>query len=252
MFSFRTSKQEPNTRLKDSIDSPASLKNDPPDSNETITEEKKLEEKILSLYQVAWLGIYQVHDKDGRSHAFRLAELFYGAGMSSYVDKTEQEAGDDHGNKRPRRKTGAETRVIDPLWTALSKEGLSSLKLFEGLSIASLESVIELVEAYVREIASVNALYQVLRELQVGFRTPTEDDEQAVIKNFVPVSNDFARRLRHLDAKLNVLVSDLEDEFWNEHGAVKGREGWRVHDVLFPRFPARTGKKMSFSSSMKI
>ncbi|CAI7627548.1 unnamed protein product [Penicillium pancosmium] len=223
MFSFRTSKQEPNTQPRDK-----KLKNVPSDSIETITEEKKLEDKILSLYHVAWLGIYQVHDKDGRSHAFRLAELFYGAGMSSYVDKTEQELSDDHGNKRPRGKTGAETRVLDPLWTALSKEGLSSLKLFEGLSVASLESVIELVEAYVKEVASVNALYQLLRELQV------------------------ARRLRHLDARLKVLVLDLEDEFWNEHGAVKGREGWRVHDVLFPRFPGRTGKKMSFASSMKF
>ncbi|KAJ5984641.1 hypothetical protein N7481_006740 [Penicillium waksmanii] len=250
MFSFRTSKQELNTRPRDSIDSPASLKNVPLDSKEAITEEKKLVDKILSLYQAAWLGIYQAHDKVGRSHASRLAELFYGAGMSSYVDKDEQEPSDLHRNTRGRWK--AETRVLDPLWTALSKEGLSSLKLFEGLSVASLESVIELVEAYVKEVASVNALYKLLRDLQVGFRTPTEDDEQTVLKKFVPALNDFARRLRHLDARLNVLVTDLEEEFWNKHGAVKGREGWRVHDVLFPRSSARTGKKISLSSSMKV
>lgn len=79
--------------------------------------------------------------------------------------------------------------------TALDKEGPRSPKLFGGLSVESLEAVIELLEAYAKEIAGVDALYQLLRELQVGFRTPRKEDEKAVLKQFDPVTDDFARRL---------------------------------------------------------
>ena len=99
--------------------------------------------------------------------------------MSSYVDKSEQEIKGGHGNN-PRKYTGANSRVLDPLWTALQKNGLKSLKLFEGISVKSLEAVIELLEAYVKEVTAVNGMYQLLRGLQVGYRTPTKDDEQAV------------------------------------------------------------------------
>jgi len=249
MFNFLSSKNEPNTRPRYSIDSPASLKKIPSASNDIITEEKKLEAKIFSLYRLVWLGIYQVHDKEGRTHASRLAELFEGAGMSSYVDKSKQEPSDQQRNSL-RSRIGAESCVLDPLWTALKKKGPMSLKLFEGMSVTSLEAVIELLEAYAKEIDSVNALYQLLRELQVGFRTPTEDDEKAVLTQFIPAANDFARRLLHLDARLKVLVTDMEEQFWNEHGAVKGREGWLVHYELFSQSLAR-GKKMSLISSMK-
>ncbi|KAJ5166880.1 uncharacterized protein N7482_005661 [Penicillium canariense] len=235
---------------RDRVNSPSSLQKLPSATDKIITEEKKLETKIFSLYRLAWLGIYQVHDEDGPDHATRLAQLFDGAGMSSYVDKSEQELNDHHRDTRGRY-TGSDSRVLLPLWTALKKKGLMSLKLFEGLSITSLEAVIELLEAYVKEVTSVNALYHTLRELQVGYRSPTEDDEQAVLKQFVPGANQFSRRLLHLDARLKVLVSDMEDDFWNEHGAAKGREGWVVHYALFPGLSTRHGKKKSLMSSMK-
>lgn len=247
MFGFLSSKYEPNGSPRDSVDSTSSLKKLPSASDKINTEKESLEAKIFCLYHLAWLGIYQVHDENGRDHATRLAELFDGAGMSSYVDNSEQELNDHHRNNRGRY-TGAESCVLKPLWTALNNKGLMSLKLFEGLSVTSLEATIELLEAYVKEVTSVNTLYQVLRELQVGFRTPTEGDEQAVLKQFVPVANQFAKRLLHLDARLKVLVSDMEDEFWNEHGDAKGRKGWLVHYALFSPLSARAGKKPSLMS----
>jgi hypothetical protein len=250
MFDFLSSKHEPNGSPRDIVDDTSSLEKLPSASDKINTEKKSLEAKIFCLYHLAWLGIYQVHDENGRDHAARLAELFDGAGMSSYVDNSEQELNDHCRNNR-RRYIGAESSVLNPLWTALNKKGLISLKLFEGLSVTSLEAVIELLEAYVKEVTTVNTLYQVLRELQVGFRTPTEGDEQAVLKQFVPVANQFAKRLLHLDARLKVLVSDMEDEFWNEHGAAKGREGWLVHYALFPPSSARAGRRTSLLSSSK-
>lgn len=249
MFDFLSIKHDPNKSSRNSVNSSSSLKRIPSASDNIDIKKKNLQAKIFSLYRIAWLGIYQIHDEHGRDHVTRLAELFIGAGMSSYVDKSEQEFNDRHGNN-PRRYTGAESRFLNPLGLALQKNGLKSLKLFEGISIASLEAVIELLEAYVKEVTAVNDLYQLLRELQVGFRTPTEGDEQAVLERFIPVANQFAKRLLHLDARLKVLVSDMEDEFWNEYGAVQDREGWVVHNALFPSFLGR-GKKMSLMSSMK-
>ncbi|KAJ6028781.1 hypothetical protein N7540_004357 [Penicillium herquei] len=250
MFGFLSSKHEPNGSPRDSVDATSTLEKLPSASDKINTEKKSLEAKIFCLYHLAWLGIYQVHDQNGGDHATRLAELFEGAGMSSYVDNSEQELS-DHSRNTQRRYIGAESCVLNPLWIALNKKGLLSLKLFEGLSVTSLEAVIELLEAYVKEVTTVDTLYQVLRELQVGFRTLTEDDEQAVLKQFIPVANQFAKRLLHLDARLKVLVSDMEDEFWNEHGAAKGREGWSVHYAVFLPLSARAGRKTSFMSSSK-
>ncbi|KAJ5915295.1 hypothetical protein N7454_011049 [Penicillium verhagenii] len=249
MFDFLSSKHEPNGSPRDSVDTTSTLEKLPSASDKINTEKESLEAKIFCLYHLAWLGIYQVHDRNGRDHATRLAELFDGAGMSFYVDNSEQEPSDPY-RKNQGRHSGAESCVLNPLRTALNKKGLMSLKLFEGLSITSLEAVVELLEAYVKEVAGVNTLYQVLRELQVGFRTPTEADEQAVLEQFVPIANQFAKRLLHLDARLKVLVSDMEDEFWNEHGAAKGREGWSVHYALFSP-SARAGKKPSLFSPSK-
>lgn len=242
MFDFLSTRQEPNKSSQNSFDASSNLNNLPSASDKVDAEKKNLQANIFSLYRRAWLGIYQVHDERGPEHGARLGELFIGAGMSSYVDKSEQEFKDGHGNNS-RRYTGANSRVMDPLSTALQRNGLKSLKLFEGISVKSLEAVIELLEAYVKEVTAVNGMYQLLRELQVGYRTPTKDDEQAVLEGFVPVANEFAKRLLHLDARLKVLVSDMEDEFWNEYGAIQGRDGWFVHSALFPSFSGR-GKKM--------
>ncbi|KAJ5624125.1 hypothetical protein N7510_000434 [Penicillium lagena] len=209
---------------------------------ETMSQEKKLETKIFSLYRSIWFGIYRVHDRHGPTHVNRLAELFAGAGMSSFGNKPEEKLDDHHGNTR--YKLG-DLRVLQPLHKALTNAGPGSLKLFDGLSVASLETVIELLQCYVNEIASVNTLYQLLRGLQVGFRMPTKDDEKAVLEQFVPVADDFARRILHLDARLDVLVSELEDEFWNKYGPVDGRHGWLVHDVLFPPIETQKFRKSS-------
>lgn len=203
------------------------------------TREKKLENKIFALYHSVFLGIYRVNHASGPSHLNRLVELFVGAGMSSFVHRPEellQKPDGTFGDRyhREGHSTLANVRVLQPLCTALTHVGPRNLKLFDGLGVASLEAVIELLEAYDREIASVGALYQILRGLQVGYRMPTEDDEKAVLDQFVPVADQLARRILHLDARLDVLVSRLGDEFWNDYGPVEGQDGWFVHDILYP------------------
>lgn len=252
MLGFLSSKKyEPSTLHRDSVGSKADLETHPAAGEETITPKKKLETKIFSLYHLVWFGIYRVNDRHGPTHMNRLAELFVGAGMSSFVNKPEEKMNDHHGNSGGRWKL-ADVRVLQPLRAALTNAGPGDLKLFDDLPVASLEAVVELLEAYAKEIATVNALYQLLRGLQVGFRMPTEDDEKAVLEHFIPTAHEFARRILHLDARLHVLVSDLEDEFWNEYGPVEGRDGWLVHDVLFPPIqPQRHSKKVISLRAMK-
>ena len=250
MFKFLLGKSEPNMPNRDSIDSSADVKHvkiPRPSSEEIMTPEKKLEIKIFSLYRLVWFGIFQVNDKHGPSHMKRLAELFAGAGMSSIINRSGEKVKDHH-NSGWRRCKAVDSCYLQPLRAALASgsDGLGSLRLFDGLSVASLEAVIELLEAYVKEIESMNALYQLLHGLQVGLRMPTEDDENVVFEQFIPASKQFARRVLHLEARLDVLVSTLEDEFWNEHGPVKGRDGWSVHDVLFqPIHSPKAGKKIN-------
>ncbi|KAJ5215651.1 uncharacterized protein N7498_002058 [Penicillium cinerascens] len=250
MLGFLSSKNyDPSTSHRDSVGSKTDLKMPPAACEETITPEKKLEIKIFSLYRLVWNGIYRVNDRHGPTHLNRLAELFVGAGMSSFVNKPEQ-IPDEHTVNGGRRWNPADIRVLQPLRAALTNPGPRGLRLFDGMSVASLEAVVEVLEAYAKEIASVNALYQLLRGLQVGFRMPTEDDEKAVLEQFIPTAHEFARRILHLDARLCVLVSDLEDEFWNAYGPVTGRDGWLVHDVVFPPIQdqGRSKKVISFKA----
>jgi hypothetical protein len=53
----------------------------------------------------------------------------------------------------------------------------------------------------------------------------------------------------HLEARLYVLILDLEDEVWNEYGRAKELNWWNVHDVLFP--PIRIPRKSKGVSWMK-
>lgn len=248
---FSSKKYEPGTAHRDGVGSRADLETPPAACEETITPEKKLETKIFALYRLVWFGLYRVNDVHGPLHMNRLDDLFVGAGMSSFVNKPEERLNNNNGNSGRRWKL-ADIRVLQPLRAALTNAGPGDLKLFDGLPVASLEAVVELLEAYAKEIASVNALYQLLRGLQVGLRMPTEDDEKAVLEQFIPTAHEFARRILHLDARLHVLVSDLEDEFWKEFGPVEGRAGWLVHDVLFPPIqPQRYSKKVSAFRAMK-
>lgn len=250
MLKFLLGESEPNMPRRDSNGSSADAKHvkiPQTSSAEIMTPEKKLEIKIFSLYRQVWLGIFQVNDRHGPTHMKRLAELFAGAGMSSFINGFEEKP-NEHPSSDWRRYKSVNTHCLRPLRAALTSgsDGLRGLRLFDGLSVASLEAVIELLEAYVKEIESMNALYQILCGLQVGLRMPTEDDEKAVLEQFIPAANQFARRVLHLEARLDVLVSQLEDEFWNVHGPVKGRDGWSVYDMLFSiRQSSKAGKKVN-------
>jgi 2-oxo-4-hydroxy-4-carboxy--5-ureidoimidazoline (OHCU) decarboxylase len=74
------------------------------------------------------------------------------------------------------------------------------LKLLDRLDIDLLDNVIQLLCAYKNDIHSMREIYELLRGLQVGFRAPTEADENAVLQQYPPLADNLARRFLHLDA----------------------------------------------------
>lgn len=79
----------------------------------------------------------------------------------------------------------------------------------------------------------MNGIYELLRGLQVGFQAPTVVDKKAVLQQYPPLADNLAQRLLHLDAKLNVLVSKLQDQMWAKHGHYSQKEGWFVENKVF-------------------
>jgi hypothetical protein len=118
---------------------------------------------------------------------------------------------------------------------ALSQRAPAQLRLFDGLSINVLESVITLLEAYKRQIPAIDEIYVVLRSLEVGLRVPTTDDEQAVRQQYLPLADALAKQLLHLDARMALLVSKLGDENWENYGDSPKHKGWLVCDRVIPR-----------------
>ena len=206
-----------------------------------VSAEQALQDKIIALWKVVWQALYQLHDQNGPFHAERLKEHYVAAGMSALY---RSESDDDGRAPRRHRSHG----VLGLLGFALSRLGPKQLRLYDGLSVGSLESVVTLLEAYASQIPALNEIYTVLRKLEVGFRTPTAEDEQAVKEQFPPLANVLAKHLLHLDARLAVLVSKLSDENWEIHGNSLEHRGWLVYDKVFPY---KHRGKSSFNS-MKV
>lgn len=178
------------------------------------------------MWRRIWLGLYQLHDNHGPYHVERLTQLYLGAGMavSDMISKPEDSYG--------RYKTGK--GPLGLLGCALASQGINRLRLFEGLSVESLKAVIQLLESYKHEVGALGEVYELLRSLQVGLRETTDHDEKAVSEHYPPLADPLARRLIHLDARLDVLVSDLEDEHMEAFGDSTERNGWLVKDKVFP------------------
>lgn len=195
----------------------------------------ELQTQIMNMWRRIWLGLYQLHDNHGPYHVERLTQLYLGAGMavSDMINKPEDAYGRNKTGKGP----------LGLLGCALASQGISRLRLFKGLSVESLKAVIQLLESYKHEVAALSEVYELLRSLQVGLRETTDHDEKAVSEHYPPLADPLARRLIHLDARLDVLVADLEDEHMGAFGDSAERHGWLVKDKVFPNENAPPSKQ---------
>jgi hypothetical protein len=208
------------------------------DSPVTIEERHRQEllTHIVDLSKKVWFGLYQVKDSDRTYHVDRLRKLYLGAGMSRI--------GIEENDSLPNSSTAGLGLLEQTLSTAIFRgRGLAGLTLYDGLSLGTLRSVIELLEAYEREIEPFGQVYSLLRQLQIETRLPTPEDEQKVLTDFPPQADPIAKRLLHYDARLDVLGIDIEDEASAIHGDSTAREGWLVIDRVLKR-PRKAAKSL--------
>lgn len=192
-----------------------------PDQSEA-EERVALQYMITTLWKEAYLGLCRVWNRRGPTHATRLLELYAGAGMSVRLLLRK-------GNNTPAIHQG-----LGLLGIALEENELQGLVLYKGLPTSWLKSVIEILEAYKREIASLNELYGILRRLQVGFRQPTLEDEDMVLGQFSPAAENLAKRLLHLNARMKILRSELVDWDWQyDAGNNYHARLWLIENEVF-------------------
>jgi len=217
------------------------------DSPETIEERQRQEllTHIVDLWKKVWFGLYQVKESDSSRaiyHVERLRKLYLGAGMSARAVIEENNSLSETETNSSTAGLGLLNRALSPRYI-FRDNGLPSLILYDGLSLRTLRSVIELLEAYEREIESLAPVYSLLHQLQIETRLPTPEDEQKVLRDFPPLADPIAKKLLHYDARLGVLNMGIEDEASAITGDSTARDGWLVIDRVLKK-PRRTAKSL--------
>lgn len=181
-----------------------------------------LQYMIAALWKEAYLGLYRFRDNQGPTHATRLLELYAGAGMSVRLLLLKG------------KNTSTIHHDLGLLGIALEQINLRGLILHKRLPISWLKTVVEILEAYEREVVSLKELYGILRNLQVGFRQPTLEDENRVLEQYSPVAENLAKRLLHLNARMKFLQSELDDWTWEHDDRYNLHERiWYIENEAF-------------------
>ena len=94
----------------------------------------QLECRIVKLWKEFWLGLYQIDDNEDRYHVERIEALYAGAGMTHTYRVGELQILKRHFLRNE------------------TYNGMASLKLFPGLHLSTLLSVVQILEAYESEI----------------------------------------------------------------------------------------------------
>ncbi|BDD56336.1 hypothetical protein MAP00_001806 [Monascus purpureus] len=177
---------------------------------------EELEARIVELWRTVWLGLYQVHDARGPRHYDRIKALCLGAGFTS---KVYPYAGIVELDRR--------------FWRCSENKGIAGLKLYAHLSVSTLESVVELLEAYACEIDSLNDLYKILREEQVDVWSSPQGS--SAYRRYMDVAEPLAKNLCWYDVRMAVLDIEIYDEAMALHADdPKLQKGWYIYDKAFP------------------
>lgn len=116
--------------------------------------------------------------------------------------------------------------------------GILELKLHKDQSFLKLQSLVEILEAYEKEIPNLEKLYTILREGQLAL-----DDEDGFGGNdsrihqtqrkYLSIAEPLEKRLIHYDARMDVLNMDLLDEAMQMHGHSVLKKGLPVYRRVF-------------------
>ncbi|KAJ5548201.1 hypothetical protein N7513_005435 [Penicillium frequentans] len=157
----------------------------------------ELQTEIIHLWETVWYGLYEIEDGDGiyrgRKHYERLETLYQGAGLSMWWFTI--------GN------------VIK-----ISEGSIETLLLFDNAPISDLKSVVEILKAYVSEIANLKQLFSILGEAQLELGQLLEpganvqETKKKTKKRFLAVAQPMERRIKKYNVRMNVLTMTMSDE----------------------------------------
>ncbi|CAI7644098.1 unnamed protein product [Penicillium glandicola] len=160
-----------------------------------VSTRSQLECRIVKLWKKVWLGLYQVDDNEDRYHVERLEALSLGAGLTRTYRVGELQVLRRH------------------FLRSETNNGIASLKLFQGLSLSTLLSVIHILEAYESEIDNLRLLYSILRSGQVALHGAANFAQTAVVRTeCMAIAEPMEKRIRQYDIRMNVVNMDICDE----------------------------------------
>jgi hypothetical protein len=118
--------------------------------------------------------------------------------------------------------------------------GMASLKLFDHMSMATLRSVVDILQAYENEIPNLERLYSILRRAQIGLHqilddSGKDDSRKAIFKKqYLAIAEPMGRRLAHYDNLMDVLTIDMFEEAAMLRGDGSRDTGQHVYYRVFP------------------
>ncbi|KAJ5287463.1 hypothetical protein N7478_003149 [Penicillium angulare] len=185
----------------------------------------EIQNEVVQLWRRVWLGLYEVDDGDGiyerRHHYDRLEALYLGAGFPGKLSTA-----------------GLDALRRWFLWIS-PRNGMAALRLFDNMSIPTLQSIIEVLNAYESEIPHLLQLYSILGKAQLGLTqllALKNDHIAETKKRFLAIAKPMARRLEKYDIRVDVLTMRSFDE-----AMALGHEGFRQkgQHVYYKAFPNR-------------
>ncbi|CAG7950820.1 unnamed protein product [Penicillium nalgiovense] len=179
-----------------------------------ISTRSQLECRIVNLWKKVWLGLYQIDDNEDRYHVERLEALSLGAGLTRTYRVGELQVLRRH------------------FLRSETNNGIASLKLFQGLSLSTLLSVIHILEAYESEIDKLRLLYSILRSGQLALHETADLAKTAVVRTeYMAIAEPMEKRIRQYDIRMNVLNMDICDEAM---GFYERQKGEYIYHKAFP------------------
>ncbi|KAJ5513428.1 hypothetical protein N7463_002980 [Penicillium fimorum] len=174
----------------------------------------QLECLIVKLWKKVWLGLYQIDDNEDRYHVERLEALSLGAGLT-------------------RTYRAGELQVLRRHFLrSETNNGIASLKLFQGLSLSTLLSVIHILEAYESEIENMRLLYSILRSGQLPLHETADLAQTAAVRTeYMAIAEPMEKRIRKYDIRMNVVNMEICDEAM---GFYQRQRGEYIYHKAFP------------------
>jgi hypothetical protein len=169
---------------------------------------------IVKLWIKVWRGLYQIDDNEDRYHVECIGALSLGAGMTRTYEEGELQILKRHFLRNE------------------TNNGIASLKLFPGLRLSTLLCVVQILEAYESEIANMKLLYSILRSGQLELHESSNIAQVAAVKTeYMLIAKPMEKRIKHYDARMDVLNMEICDEAMEYYGRPKGEH------IYYKAFP---------------